>query len=281
MDKCKRFAVIVGAMKCGTTSLFRYLSEHPQVAPSSIKSPNFFADDALWERGMNWYESKYDFVPGQHRTALEASTAYTKVPYMPDCAARMAATGREFRLIYLVRDPIRRIESHYTMGQARRWDSTRVTDSAVHEKVIDLTRYASQIRRYYDRFRADKIRIIKFERLRDDPRGVLRDLCGFLEIDPHYEFPSAGTVHTASGKMTRWPDWFARFRKSPVARTLTQFVPGRRRIAQRLFGMQLVEPFRLTNPQKEQILQALEPELLELRERYGVDTADWQVPQTT
>ena len=39
------FALIIGAMRCGTTSLFSYLSQHPEVAPSTPKEPDFFAND--------------------------------------------------------------------------------------------------------------------------------------------------------------------------------------------------------------------------------------------
>ena len=47
----KTFGLIIGAMKCGTTSLFHYLAEHPQVSPSSDKEPFFFCDDRRFQRG--------------------------------------------------------------------------------------------------------------------------------------------------------------------------------------------------------------------------------------
>ncbi|MEO0377749.1 MAG: hypothetical protein AAF329_24750 [Cyanobacteria bacterium P01_A01_bin.17] len=50
------FALIIGAMKCGTTSLFHYLAEHPQVSPSRNKEPFFFCDDRRYQQGLQRYQ---------------------------------------------------------------------------------------------------------------------------------------------------------------------------------------------------------------------------------
>ncbi len=276
--KCDRFGVIVGAMKCGTTSLFRYLSEHPEIAPCRLKSPNFFSDDEIWTRGLSWYQKQFDFDPSLHRWGLEASTAYSKMPYEPDCSARMASTGCTFKILYLVRNPIRRIESHFTMGEAKRWQPAPEATASVKQKLIDLSSYAMQIEPYFQRFSAENVLIIRFERLRDDAASVMREVCGFLGIDSSYQFPRLEAVHMASAGMTRWPDWFASMRKWPAARRIWDLLPARRRLAESLFRMKLVKPVRLTPAQEQQVWEALSSDVIELRTRYGVDVSDWQVP---
>jgi hypothetical protein len=75
-----RFAIIIGAMKSGTTSLFEYLAGHPMLAPCREKEPDFFARDERWRRGRSWYEGLWRPAPPADGFALEASTSYTKLP---------------------------------------------------------------------------------------------------------------------------------------------------------------------------------------------------------
>ena len=57
LTNIKNFALIIGAMKCGTTSLFYYLSQHPEICSCREKEPEFFTNDAKWYQGFNWYQS--------------------------------------------------------------------------------------------------------------------------------------------------------------------------------------------------------------------------------
>lgn len=106
------FALIIGAMKCGTTSLFYYLSEHPQVSAAEDKEPHFFSDDCTFTKGITWYQSLWEWKP-EHRIALEASTTYAMQPKYPNAAQRIAQLeNAQFRFIYIMRHPFARIESH-------------------------------------------------------------------------------------------------------------------------------------------------------------------------
>ena len=100
-------------MKAGTTTLFDHLAGHPAVAASSDKEPKYFARDGVYERGPDWYASLWDWDPPIHSIAMEASTHYSFRHEHPETAARMAAHPGEFRLVYLVREPVARVESHY------------------------------------------------------------------------------------------------------------------------------------------------------------------------
>ena len=106
--------LIIGAAKCGTTSLYYQLKQHPQVFMPDTKEPTFFSERerGQWKRGLEWYESL--FAARNNEIALgEASTSYSKASAYEDAPRLIAATIPEVRLIYLIRDPIAQILSNY------------------------------------------------------------------------------------------------------------------------------------------------------------------------
>lgn len=104
-DSRWRFALIVGAMKSGTSNLFSVLSQHPQIAGCNLKEPNFFSDEREFSKGFSYYQDLWDWDPAVHSVALEASTTYTKYPRC-EAAERIVEAGKDFRLIYIMRNPL-------------------------------------------------------------------------------------------------------------------------------------------------------------------------------
>ena len=111
--------IIIGAMRCGTTSLYAYLCEHPQVLPAAKKEVRFF--DRRFQRGLGWYRSRFPLLTTKswrsvrcHRPAItgEASPYYL---YHPQIAGRIAATLPDVKLIVLLRNPADRAYSHYQL----------------------------------------------------------------------------------------------------------------------------------------------------------------------
>src|SRR5215210_8660249 len=101
--------LIVGAAKCGTSSLHRYLDEHPEVSMSRPKETNFFVRDD-WREQVAWYESRF---PTPAPTRGEASPSYSLFPYFRGVPERVHSLVPEAKLIYLVRDPLARLVAHY------------------------------------------------------------------------------------------------------------------------------------------------------------------------
>jgi hypothetical protein len=113
--------LIIGSMKSGTTTLFDLLARHPAIAPARNKEPGFFAFEEVFALGFGWYDALFAFDPARHRYGLEGSTDYTKHPFCTGVAERLIASApRRFRLIYLMRHPLRRIESHARHAQLTR-----------------------------------------------------------------------------------------------------------------------------------------------------------------
>ncbi|MDJ0728268.1 MAG: sulfotransferase, partial [Prochloraceae cyanobacterium] len=200
--KIDNFALIIGAMKCGTTSLFHYLAEHPEIAPCSKKEAFFFSA-SCWDKGFDWYQSLWqNWNPRQHKIALEASVDYTRIPTYANAAERIFSLQdrAKFKFIYIMRNPIERIESQYTHGQAAGWEGIEKTSSTttIDRDLIVPSLYAMQIKEYYKRFPAENILLLNFDDLKTNPRDLLQQVCNFLEIDPNYEFQGLNTVHNAN-----------------------------------------------------------------------------------
>jgi hypothetical protein len=191
-----RLALVIGAMKCGTTSLFQYLGRHPDVLPSRTKQLNFFSHDEKWSRGIEWYRSQWPAGDPHPRWLLEASPSYTYPEWAEACARRIAATDADTRLMYLVRDPIERIESHYFHGYHRgEFEDAPSIDVAIrrYPRLLDLTRYQRWIEMYRRRVGEERLLVLRTDDLDHAPELTLARVCRFLDIDDRFPFPDLTT----------------------------------------------------------------------------------------
>ena len=127
----KNFALIIGSMKSGTSSLAAILSQHPQIVYSRRKEPSFFSKDENYRHGATYYQRNWpDFDANTHRYALDASTGYTK-NQTRKVAGRIRGYPADFKFIYILRDPVARILSQMRFQKMKRGsdvpDSTLVT----------------------------------------------------------------------------------------------------------------------------------------------------------
>ncbi|MGH2664064.1 MAG: sulfotransferase [Actinomycetota bacterium] len=225
--------VVIGAMKAGTTSLWSYLKGQPEIfmaaedgsshlAKTGGKEPDYFTAEGTWHRGRQWYESL--FSQAGHAKALgEASTTYTKYPVHDGVPERMAGLIPEARLIYLVRDPIERIRSHYehVIGSEKRPISVPVLDDP---KYVTYSRYAFQIDQYLEWFPREQLLVVTSESLREERRLTLRRIFEFLGVDPSWLPDGIDIEHHASRRPL--PRAFARgLRRLSGYRRIARAVP--------------------------------------------------------
>jgi len=277
------FLIIIGAMKCGTTTLYNQLAEHPQVCGCARKEPNFFSHDDVHRRGPKWYRSLWDFDATRHKVALEASTNYSKHQSFPDTTERIASVDAEFKFVYLVRDPIDRIESHYTHGLATQWGSGASIDEGVHldDHLLDVSRYASQLGRYRDRFGRDAIFIVRFDDLKTRPDEVIRDVLKFAGIDPAgFELSESRIDNTNHNRVVNDPVW-RRLRKIRPLRRVAAHVPaGAKSAVHGLMGRRVTDNVRLSSRQRDRVRLQLRDDLIALRRDYDVDVSHWATAST-
>jgi Sulfotransferase domain len=187
--------VIIGAMRSGSTSLYKYLQVHPEVFMPR-KEIHFF--DRRWDRGLDWYRSRFDGWAGQPAVG-EATPTYLAEPVAID---RMAATIPGARLVAVIRDPVDRAYSHYWMERARRREP-RTFEEAVADELAGVTvddrsdylgmgRYLAQLEAVCVRFPRHQLDVVVFDDLRDRPDATYAELCRFLAIDDGFTPPHLG-----------------------------------------------------------------------------------------
>jgi hypothetical protein len=179
--------LLIGAMKAGTTSLYHYLQGHPQVFVPQYKAPEYFVAESNFRRGIDWYRKQFAGAGPAALAVGEASNAYAKYPKFDGVPQRIANCIPDVRLVYIVRDPIARIRSHYQTRVAEGTERLPF-DEAIFTNAIYLnySRYALQIDRYLECFRREQMIVITAEDLRLQRAVTVRAVYEFLGVDPTF-----------------------------------------------------------------------------------------------
>lgn len=188
--------IIIGTQRGGTTSLYRYLTEHPEVGAAFRKEVHFF--DRYFDKGMDWYRAHFP-LQGEFPIVGEASPYYL---FHPEAPARIAAAVPAARFIALLRNPVDRAHSQYhhklkrgletlTFEQALEQEGARlsVSNDPVglpwrHHSYTARGLYAEQLRRWLDRFPRERLLIIKSEEFFAQPEAILHQTQAFLGLPP-------------------------------------------------------------------------------------------------
>jgi hypothetical protein len=196
--------LVIGAQRAGTTSLYRYLLQHPDVAPARVKEVHFF-DDAF-ARGPAWYRAHFPRAaalsrPGAARRRItgEATPYYLFHPAVP---GRVAALLPDVKLIAILRDPVDRAYSHYWLQRAFGRERLSFEDAVAseddrlrgdrddrgaHRWFSYLARgiYVDQLVRWGDYVPRGSLLVLESERLLAEPQASLREVTAFLGLsDP-------------------------------------------------------------------------------------------------
>ncbi len=194
---------IVGAANSGTTSLYGYLKQHPDVFLPALKEPHYFAQltpsrEQRYLRTIIRDESSYLrlFHRAQAYKAIgEASPSYL---WEPEAPYRIRRAIPDAKIIILLRDPVERAYSHYLMDVReglqdlafrealhRDWHQNKKGWSVSH-LYVELGLYASQVRRYLEVFGPEQVLILMFEELTKSAlngKSVVVDVLRFLDLD--------------------------------------------------------------------------------------------------
>ena len=187
--------VLIGAKKAGTTSLHHYLASHPDIWMAREKELDFFVAERNWSRGLDWYRGHFDAG-----TAVrgEASPSYTALPHHPGVPERMASVISAARLLYLVRDPIERLVSHYRMaivnGRETRPLAAAVTNLA-ESPYVAQGRYWMQLNPYLRQFSPEQVLVVDQDELGRNRGAVLRRVFDYLGVDPDFVSRDFDEVH--------------------------------------------------------------------------------------
>ncbi len=192
--------IVIGGLKCGTTSLHHYLNLHPEIAMSRPKELNFFVTELNWELGPEWYGSHFDSAAAVRG---ETSPHYTDRPRLDGVPERMRSVVPHARLVYMVRAPIGRMLSHYLHNVGGGYETRPLVEALGEERsaYVDRSRYAFQLDPYLEAFGPERIEIISREELKNDRAETMRRLFTFLGVDPEFSSPQfAREWETGGGK---------------------------------------------------------------------------------
>ncbi len=165
---------VIGAMKSGTTSLYDVLAKHPQLH-MPVKEVHWFSD-ASRKRSRADYDA--GFTPGPGQLCGEASTSYTMRPQFTGVAERMAAYNPQMKVIYVVRNPVDRIDSHLAHRSVR----DPAFCDPFHPDLLARSAYRYQLDPYLQLFLPDQVLVIGFEQLRADVQATVRVVTEFLGV---------------------------------------------------------------------------------------------------
>ena len=233
--------VIVGAQRAGTTSLYKYLAEHPDVGRVRLgKGVHYFDTNA--ERSMAWYRShfpldraKVPLLPGPTHVG-EGAPYYM---FHPECPRRIEAALPGVKVIAILRDPVERAHSQWVHETARGFETLPFPDalraeeerlageeelltepagrsfSHQHHSYVARGQYAPQVERLWDVFGRDRVLVLPSTRLFTEPARTYAETLAFLGLTPHQ---ASYEVHNARKYDKITPDeeaWLAeRFRDS-------------------------------------------------------------------
>jgi len=175
--------LVIGAMKCATTTLHAQLSRQTGFFMSHPKEPNFFSDDEIYAKGLEWYLSLFSTAsPGDLKG--ESSTHYTKLPTYPHTVARLRSDLPRLKLIYVIRHPIERLISQYIheliQGPVRSPIELAIDR---HPCLVDYSRYGMQVEPFLEAYGAENVLIAFAERFDHSPQTELERICRFLGHD--------------------------------------------------------------------------------------------------
>ncbi|MEX2196001.1 MAG: sulfotransferase [Thermoleophilaceae bacterium] len=264
---------VIGAMKCGTSSLHHYLDQHPQVSMSSNKEPNvFLAPD--WRQEVSRYAEMLD---PDAAVRGESSTNYTKFPKFPDAPARIAGLVPDAKLIYVAGDPIQRTLAHYAQTVSDETES-RSLDEAVSDfedpenTYVWNGRYATQAERFLAHFPASSLLVLDQADLRSDRVGTMREVFRFLGVDDAFSSPEFESMLNTRRERRRVGSLGTRVRESRAAGVYRR-IPARVRrpmtqTAHRVLSRPVERP-ALDDDLRARLVELYEPEIERLAELSG------------
>lgn len=216
--------MIIGAMKCATSSLHDQLAAQAGMVMSMPKEPNFFSDEENWGRGLSWYWSLFARA---HDGDLcgESSTHYTKLPRHPKVVERIAEHVPDAKFVYVMRNPLDRAVSHYMhewTQKVLRMPLGKALDE--HPALIQFGQYAMQLEPYFETFGKQRVLPVFFDRLRTHPQEELERVCTFIGYEGEPQWKQDMGAKNVSGD---------RMRKSKL-RDLLVYAPGLSQLRQRL-----------------------------------------------
>lgn len=298
---------LFGATKSGTSSLFHYLKQHPDVFMSSVKEPHFFGypEDSELVQIRNGEPKKNQYVitnrrayeklfagAGDAKARGEASVMYI---YLPDAPKRIHEAVPDARLFAVLRNPVERAYSAYlhmlrddaepedTFMKALDAEPQRIAEGwaeLYHYQTMGF--YNQQLARYDAFFKPEQLKVLLYEDFAEDALGVTKEIYNFIGVDDSF-VPDTSTKHNISGvPQNQLVHRVHKFLKgsSPLKTTFKKLLPAQTRSKMKRDMLAKVEASNLKKPPlseeaKARLIDAYREDILGLQKRLGRDLSHW------
>ncbi|AHF04181.1 sulfotransferase [Marichromatium purpuratum 984] len=248
---------IIGAQKSGTTSLFRYLEKHPRLYLPPDKELPFFSRDDLYAAGWPALVEHHFQEADSDRLWGTASPQYMTDPRVP---GRIAAANPDIRLVAILRNPIDRAFSHFTMSLRRGMESRDFAQAAeallqpdalardreaippdyaegysqANEEVTRYyfvwSEYARALDRFLQHFPKDQLLVLYMEDMQQAPQKAVDAVLTFLGLPADFQPPNLGKVyHKGGGRLLIPAEWREWLKRNTLFRAVWDRVPPRTR----------------------------------------------------
>ncbi len=274
--------IIGGAPKCGTSSLFQYLGQHPEVFTSDPKEPHFFASEGGEKkvRGMKFTRGEYEDLFDEKRTEQVAGEASTGYLFHADTAApKIKKVIPDVRLIFILRNPIERCRSEYWYRlHTGSIPFSRPFSSCVSDPshwIFHGSEYKRGLSTFLSNFSQEKILILLTKDLSENSEKTLRRVCRHIGVKSDFSFDFSvrhnETKYPRSVRLCRWigrvtpgfSQWAAK----------TKWLRGLR--SRLLFSTGAEKP-PMSESDRKELADRYEKDIEELEHLIGRDLSHWR-----
>lgn len=279
--------IIIGAQKCGTTSLHKYLESHPELYLLPEKEVPYFSNDDYRSRGWDWYVKDFFAQAPPGKLWGKSTPAYMTCFEVP---GRIHAQMPHTKLIALLRNPVDRAFSHYKM-MVKRKRETRSFSGAVGEKLqpgnlrqdrllppgteddgyLTMGEYGRILEQYLQFFPRRQLLVLFTEDLEREPGAVVKRVLQFLNVDDGFVPANLGKHYHVGGTKRRIPVDEHSLARHRYFRRALEFIP---RASRHLFERRFLFWFMIWNTRPDAATQKMPPEVRkQLNEFYREDAA--------
>ncbi len=207
---CLPNVILIGAQKSGSTTLYDWLSQHPNIyGPKGMKEYNYFSDEENLKLGENWFSKSFK---GHKKQKIIIHGYVNYIYYAKQAAFNIYNFNKDIKLILILRNPVDRCYSAYwdarkvalekekSFERALKLEKARIKSTKKKElnslTYLDHGMYSSKIKEYLKFFSDKQIKIVLFDDLKKNPKLLLKDIFTFLEVEKKF-VPKLNVINSA------------------------------------------------------------------------------------
>lgn len=287
--------LIIGVQKAGTTSIYNYLQEHPQIFMSQVKETNFLEKD--WENLPPEKQNKNGIVTVEKYAELfrdvkdekaigEASPNY--LFHYESSAARIKKYVPEAKLIVVLRNPVERAYSDYLMhlrdAIGYRSLSDQIKYSSHKSFILQKGFYYLPLKHYFEQFGRGQIQVFFYDDLCKDPQLFMQEMYKFLEVDAKFTPNTTKKAQIAKVPKNKTVNNLLQRKnmlRNTVAKIMKTVVPleTRQKLRDRLIELNshAKKEVPLSKKERQQLIELYREDILNLQDLVERDLSSWLI----